>query len=129
MNPSMDKNKTKPLNSEWITKSIEYHGQPLQKIWEGEHGLQNLHNLGVRNPNFALYQARQKQFVFQDRTKRLQMHSFIAKKANELFASDPAKDCARSNDLLAANSGADATGETPNCPHFVLYFRYNWICF
>lgn len=87
------------LNSEWISKSIEYHGQPLQKAWEGEHGIQNLYEIGVRNPDFSLYQTRQKHFVFQDRAKRLKIHSFIAKKANELFAFDPAKECSQSNSI------------------------------
>lgn len=101
------------LNSEWIIKSIEYHGQPLQKMFEGEHGMQSLQNLGVHNLDFTLYQARQKQFVFQDRAKRLKIHSFIAKKANELFATDPAKECARSSDLSNVNSDirTNATGE------------------
>lgn len=108
----------RPLNSEWVTKSIEYHGQPLQKVWEGEHGIQSLQNIGVRNPDFTLYQTRQRQFVFQDRAKRLRIHSFIAKKANELFATDPAKECARSsddiNDYAIADGVTGATGEIAN---------------
>lgn len=116
---SMDKlnPKCNALNNELVTKSIEYHGQPLQKVWEGEHGIQSLHNIGVHNPDFTLYYKRQKQFVFQDRAKRLKIHSFIAKKANELFTTDPAKECARSNELLPAHNDIDlnvknATGET-----------------
>lgn len=115
---AMERNnpKASTLNSEWVAKSIEYHGQPLQKVWEGEHGIQSLQNIGVRNPDFTLYQTRQKQFVFSDRAKRLKVHSFIAKKANELFTNDPAKECARSNDLLNVNSllavdGVNTTGE------------------
>lgn len=113
----MDKNSQnlRPLNSEWVTKSIEYHGQPLQKVWEGEHGIQSLQNIGVRNPDFTVYQMRQRQFVFQDRAKRLKIHSFIAKKANELFATDPAKECARSNDdindIAIADDVTGVTGE------------------
>lgn len=108
--------KVNPLNGEWVSKSIEYHGQPLQKVWEGEHGIQSLHAIGVQNFDFTLYYKRQKQFVFQDRAKRLKIHSFIAKKANELFTTDPAKECARSNGLLPANNAnvrnvANATGE------------------
>lgn len=112
--------KVKTLNSEWVTKSLEYHGQPLQKVWEGEHGIQSLHAIGVQNPDFTLYYKRQKQFVFQDRAKRLKIHSFIAKKANELFATDPAKECARSNDLMASNianalqNAKNVTGERCN---------------
>lgn len=117
----MERNNQKALNSEWVTKSIEYHGQPLQKVWEGERGIQSLHNLGVRNPDFTLYQTRQKQFVFQDRAKRLKIHSFIAKKANELFATDPAKECARSYDLLHVDNGnrANATGEIMDKNHTI----------
>ena len=113
----MEKNSqnVRPLNSEWVTKSIEYHGQPLQKVWEGEHGIQSLQNIGVRNPDFTLYQTRQRQFVFQDRAKRLKIHSFIAKKANELFAIDPAKECARSsddiNDIAITDGITGITGE------------------
>lgn len=91
------------LDSDLVTKSIEYHGQPLQKVWEGEHGIQSLHTIGVQSPDFTLYYNRQKNFVFQDRAKRLKIHSFIAKKANQLFTTDPAKECVQSNDLASAN--------------------------
>lgn len=87
------------LNSDWIRKSLEYHGQPLQKIWEGEHGNQSLPELGVRDPDYSFYLTRQKNFVFQDRAKRMKIHSFIAKNANELFANDPAKNCAQSDNI------------------------------
>lgn len=110
--------KINALNTELVTKSIEYHGQPLQKVWEGEHGIQSLHNIGVNNPDYTLYYKRQKQFVFQDRAKRLKIHSFIAKKANELFTTDPAKECARNelssaNNVIALNVANATTGETP----------------
>lgn len=88
--------KNETSNCEWINKSLEYHGPPLQKIWEGEHGNESLHLLGIQNPDYSLYHTRQKHFVFQDRTKRLKIHTFIAKKANELFTNDPAKECAQS---------------------------------
>lgn len=116
----------KTLNSEWVTKSLEYHGQPLQKVWEGEHGIQSLHTIGVQNPDFTLYYKRQKQFVFQDRAKRLKIHSFIAKKANELFATDPAKECARSNDSLVsinANTLQNAKNISGERCHFSFTFR------
>lgn len=114
----MDSN-TNSLNPEWVNRSVEYHGQPLQKAWEGEHGIQTLYNIGVRNPDFSLYQNRQKHFVFQDRAKRLKIHSFIAKKANELFAHDPAKECSQSNQQLTNKNvinlnDSGATGR-PKC--------------
>lgn len=73
------------LNKKLVERSIGYHGQPLQKVWEGEHGEHSLHGLGITNPDYSVYFARQKNFAFHDRAKRLQMHSLIAKKANELF--------------------------------------------
>lgn len=86
------------LNSELVAKSIGYHGQPLQKVWEGELGDHNLYSLGITMPDYSVYQKRQKHFAFQDRTKRLKMHLFIAKKAKELFAKDFANsELAKSN--------------------------------
>lgn len=73
------------MNAEWVAKSIGYHGQPLQKIWEGEFGEQSLYHLGITNPDYSVYQARQRYFAFQDRAKRLKFHLFIAKKATEMF--------------------------------------------
>lgn len=74
------------VNVDLISRCIGFHGQPLQKIWEGERGERDLMNLGVVNPDFSAYQARQKYFTFQDRAKRLKLHQFIAKKANMLFS-------------------------------------------
>lgn len=105
--------KSVTLNSQWINKSLEYHGQPLQKVWEGEHGNENLSHLGIQNPDYSFYQSRQRHFVFQDRAKRLKIHSFIAKKANELFSNDPAKECAQSQDTNANNMNVrDSKGES-----------------
>lgn len=73
------------INPEWVAKSIGYHGQPLQKIWEGEMGEHNLYTLGITSPDYSAYQTRQKYFSFQDRAKRLKFHLFVAKKAKELF--------------------------------------------
>lgn len=95
------------LNSEWVRKTLEYHGQPMQKVWEGEHGNQSLHQLGIRDPDYSFYMTRQKRFVFQDRAKRLKMHSFIAKHANKLFANDPAKNCVQSENYANELIGID----------------------
>lgn len=93
------------LNSDLVTKSIGYHGQPLQKVWEGEHGDHNLISLGITMPDYAVYQKRQKHFAFRDRTKRLKMHLFIAKKAKELFTKDPTN-----NELAKSNRINDIDG-------------------
>lgn len=108
------------LNSELVAKSIGYHGQPLQKVWEGEHGDHNLFSLGITMPDYSVYQKRQKHFAFQDRTKRLKMHLFIAKKAKELFAKDSANsELARSNRINEIDgSNHAANGEyAPPIPH------------
>lgn len=73
------------LNTHLISQSLGFHGQPLQKIWEGERGENDLNRIGILNPDFSTYQIRQKTLTFQDRAKRLKLHQFIAKKAKSLF--------------------------------------------
>lgn len=73
------------LSAPLIMKSIGFHGMPLQKIWEGERGENDLINIGIVNPDYSAYQARQKTLTFQDRAKRLKLHQFISKKASSLF--------------------------------------------
>lgn len=75
------------MNTELISKSLCFHGQPLQKIWEGERGNHDLYRLGLSNPDYSIYTARQKTLTFQDRAKRLKLHQFIARKAPILFDS------------------------------------------
>lgn len=102
------------MNLEMVVKSIGYHGQPLQKIWEGEHGDHNLISLGITNPDYSVYQKRQKHFAFQDRAKRLKLHLFIAKKAKELFTKDSTNhELARSNRIneFDGSSHTNANGE------------------
>lgn len=76
------------INPELVAKAIGFHGQPLQKIWEGERGENDLTNMGVVNPDYSAYLSRQKHFSFQDRAKRLKLHQFIARKANILYHSN-----------------------------------------
>lgn len=78
---------TKPikLNSDLITRTISFHGLPLQKIWEGERGGSDLAQNGLTNPDYSVYQLRQRYLTFQDRAKRLKLHQFMSKKATELF--------------------------------------------
>lgn len=107
------------MNTDLVAKSIGYHGQPLQKVWEGEHGDQNSFSLGNIQPDYSVYQRRQKHFAFQDRTKRLKMHLFIAKKAKELFANDPTNtELARSNRSSEFDGSNHAVnGEYPHIRH------------
>lgn len=76
---------TSDMNVALISKSLGFHGQPLQKIWEGERGDSDLARIGVSNVDYTQYQKRQKHFSFQDRAKRLKLHQFIAKKATALY--------------------------------------------
>uniref|UniRef100_A0A1B0CME6 Uncharacterized protein n=2 Tax=Lutzomyia longipalpis TaxID=7200 RepID=A0A1B0CME6_LUTLO len=74
------------LSAKLIEKSLNYHGMPLLKIWEGERGESDLTKLGIQNLDFAVYQMRQKNLTFQDRAKRLKLHQFISKNATQLFS-------------------------------------------
>lgn len=73
------------INASLVAKSIGFHGQPLQKIWEGERGDVDLLKIGVVNPDYSAYQMRSKHFTFQNRAKRLRLHQFIAKNAKLFF--------------------------------------------
>uniref|UniRef100_A0A182NBJ4 TPR_REGION domain-containing protein n=1 Tax=Anopheles dirus TaxID=7168 RepID=A0A182NBJ4_9DIPT len=75
-----------PLDRALIQQTLGYHGKPLQKIWESEGQPNELLRLGLdNNVDFAIYTARQRYFSFQDRTKRLKLHQFMARKAGALF--------------------------------------------
>lgn len=72
------------MNKQLICNSLCFHGQPLLKIWEGERGTE-LENIGIINPDFTVYNHRQKNLTFQDRAKRLKLHQFLAKNCEDLF--------------------------------------------
>lgn len=75
------------LDASLVAQSINYHGQQLQKTWEGERGEDDLAKIGVGPLDFAVYQSRHKHLTFQERGKRLKLHEFIAKEADALFDS------------------------------------------
>ncbi|KAG8277703.1 Tetratricopeptide repeat protein 14 [Homalodisca vitripennis] len=73
------------LDSDLVTRSLNFHGQLLQKAWEAERGEGDLQKHNVNNLDFGIYSQRQKHLSFQDRGKRLKLHQFISKRANVLF--------------------------------------------
>ncbi|EDV93646.1 tetratricopeptide repeat protein 14 homolog isoform X1 [Drosophila grimshawi] len=73
------------MNANYISRALCYHGQPLQKIWEDERGIEDLRRLNLTQPNYSVYQERQKYFTFQERAKRLKIHQFLARKASDLY--------------------------------------------
>ncbi|XP_030374864.1 tetratricopeptide repeat protein 14 homolog isoform X2 [Scaptodrosophila lebanonensis] len=73
------------MNANYIARALCYHGQPMQKIWEDERSVEDLRNMGLIQPNYSVYQERQKFFTFQERAKRLKMHQFLARKAIDLY--------------------------------------------
>lgn len=85
-----------PLNSEVVTRCLNFHGQQFQKIWEAERGDTDLTKQGVKDLDFLEYAQRQKHLSFQDRGKRLKLHQFIVKKANVLFNSNALENIAKS---------------------------------
>ncbi|XP_021205683.2 tetratricopeptide repeat protein 14 homolog isoform X4 [Bombyx mandarina] len=80
------------LDASLVAQSINYHGQQLQKTWESERGEDDLAKIGVGALDFAVYQSRHKHLTFQDRSKRLKLHQFIAKEAGALFDSSLLED-------------------------------------
>lgn len=73
------------MNANYIARALCYHGQPLQKIWDDERGVDDLRRLNLTQPNYSVYQERQKYFTFQERAKRLKIHQFLARKASDLY--------------------------------------------
>uniref|UniRef100_A0A336LPR9 CSON009523 protein n=1 Tax=Culicoides sonorensis TaxID=179676 RepID=A0A336LPR9_CULSO len=85
LNTTASKMAVPQLNTELVARAISYHGLPLQKMWEGERGENDLQKQGLGRPDYSVYQMRQKYLTFQDRAKRLRLHQFISKKADDLF--------------------------------------------
>lgn len=73
------------MNANYIARALCYHGQPLQKLWDDERGVEDLRRLNLTQPNYSVYQERQKFFTFQERAKRLKIHQFLARKACDLY--------------------------------------------
>lgn len=76
------------INTQWLTKAMNFHGQQLQKLWEGEYGEHDLGRRNVRDLNYQVYGQRQKHLSFQDRGKRLKLQQFIVKNADVIFSTD-----------------------------------------
>ncbi|CAG9864564.1 unnamed protein product [Phyllotreta striolata] len=74
------------MNSQLISKSINFHGQQLQKLWEGEFGESDLSRKNIKDLNYQVYGQRQKTLSFQDRGKRLKLHQFLIKKSNCIYS-------------------------------------------
>lgn len=86
------------MDASLLTKTLNFHGQQLQKLWESERGENDLPKKNVKDLNFQVYSQRQKSLSFQDRAKRLKLQQFIVKNADSLYAND--------NDLLYGKSCA-----------------------
>lgn len=48
------------LDTTLITRSLNYHGQQLTKLWECEQGVNHLAKLNVSNLDYHVYAQRQK---------------------------------------------------------------------
>ncbi|KAJ0181651.1 hypothetical protein K1T71_002373 [Dendrolimus kikuchii] len=95
------------LDASLVTQSINYHGQQLQKTWEGERGEEDLAKIGVGTLDFAVYQSRHKHLTFQDRSKRLKLHQFIAKEASALFDASLMEEAPSSSSLGTDSSAPE----------------------
>ncbi|XP_011291360.2 tetratricopeptide repeat protein 14 homolog isoform X2 [Musca domestica] len=80
------------MDADLIKKALCFHGKPMQKIWDDERGAIDLQSHGVaEDGNYSIYMERQKHFTFQDRAKRLKLHQFLARKADDLYDKDLGK--------------------------------------
>lgn len=77
------------INSQLLSKALNFHGQQLQKLWESEFGENDLSRRNIKDLNFHVYGQRQKNLSFQDRGKRLKFQQFLIKKSNSIFSLDP----------------------------------------
>lgn len=48
------------MDAHLVAQALNYHGQQLQKVWEGERNENELVMLNLKDPNFEIYQQRQK---------------------------------------------------------------------
>lgn len=48
------------MDARLVAQALNYHGQQLQKVWEGERNENELVMLNLKEPNFDIYQQRQK---------------------------------------------------------------------
>lgn len=103
------------LDASLVTQSINYHGQQLQKTWEAERGEDDLVKIGVGALDFAVYQSRHKHLTFQDRSKRLKLHQFIAKEASALFDASLMEEAPSSSSLGTDSSAPEDSKCSVNC--------------
>lgn len=51
---------TSNLSPDLVTRSVNFHGQLLQKTWEAERGEGDLQKQGISNLDYDVYSQRQK---------------------------------------------------------------------
>lgn len=69
-----------------VRKALCFHGKPMKKTWDDECGIDDLQKIGIaENEDYHVYMERQKYFTFQDRSKRLKLHQFLARKSMDLY--------------------------------------------
>ncbi|XP_055905074.1 tetratricopeptide repeat protein 14 homolog isoform X2 [Eupeodes corollae] len=111
------------MNSEFIAKSLKFHGQPLQKIWAGERGDHDLYQLGITNPDFSVYFERQKNLTFQDRAKRLKLHQFLARNAERLYSRELQSASVNTGSETTTGSRQDATDKIVPLPPYEYFLN------
>ncbi|XP_037946164.1 tetratricopeptide repeat protein 14 homolog [Teleopsis dalmanni] len=108
------------MNSNFLSRALCFHGQPMQKIWEDERGTGDLQNCGLpAEINYSIYQERQKHFTFQDRAKRLKLHQFFAKKATDLYDNELTPDPSKANNNENAEKAKSYAAVLPPYEVFV----------
>jgi len=56
------------MDARLVAQALNYHGQQLQKVWEGERNENELVMLNLKDPSFEIYQQRQKTLRYMSTT-------------------------------------------------------------
>jgi len=82
------------INSDLVTKALNYHGQQLTSFFKET---KLFEELDLKNVDYHEYHQRSKELRMEDRGKRLLLHRFISQNAEKLFKentnSKPNHDC------------------------------------
>ena len=56
------------MDQRLVAQALNYHGQQLQKVWESERNETELTMMNLKEPNFEIYQQRQKTLRYHFKT-------------------------------------------------------------
>lgn len=78
------------IDQKKVLKAFDFHGIPLMKIWTEENGLSSLSRLNILPDavETSLYRTRQKFLNQNDNFRRLRLHKFMCRSAEDIYKKD-----------------------------------------